>query len=852
MLFQKNSTLDAYIIENQYFETITRENNFRQVLKIVFVSQQKKPNLCKVKVRPSKQPQRNANIIRLDEHSQTCTQMQKHVYFLLVLLAANFSSGQVAGQCDRVAWVAGVTPGCGAKIIDLNNGQTLRAVTGADGLSGGQTFTFNAEATQLPVGCQAGGFPVVALTCVSDKLPCKAQFARIPMEQQLLTYKFVANIYDATTQICHWDFGDGQTDTGEQVEHTFPTEGDFVVCLTVSDAFGCSVQECVTVTASTQDYYWCGYDIQVTAIGTELQAKIFPSSDDADLVLEAVQWYTNKSSQILSELPSFSASLPSYGEYTVCADYQVRNLFDGSLCHAIRCQSMTVAESACVNPVLADVTSLCPGPSQLYAPVCGCDGNTYANECEAITNGLSQWWAGECGTVFGPCLTKLQAEILSGSPDAGYIAQFCNLSNGNYTFAQLDFGDGSPLWEGTNWDTILHQYDAAGIYRTNLTVWSANGCISSVTQLLVTDAMSLAIEEQPVATDYVMPGDANRDQRANVYDLLNLGVGHYSSGAPRPEASTAWSPQFAPNWDAFAPNWDANAAGTVNYKHLDCDGNGAVNEFDADVITQHYAAIDTSKISLLPGLPQLRLEFENDTIIVDPNNPAPVEINAWVKVGSPSLPALGLYGLAFALKYPDYVDHNPDADYDDDFFGSTNHLLWLSKDVHDRSQLDIGLTRKNGLGANGYGRVAKLTFSTDFIIIIDIIERGESQPVPFVVPIRGIKAIDKDGKKFEISAPLVQDTVWIKTLKTSGTQEEILRSQVLLSPNPATDATELFTADLQVEAIEVLNSLGQKVREIQPSGNRTTHLDVSDWVSGVYTLRVRAEEGTVEKRLVVR
>lgn len=772
--------------------------------------------------------------------------MQKHFYFLLVLLAALNYSRPMMAQCDHVAWVAGVTPGCGAKIIDQDNGSVLRAVTGADGLTGGQTFSYSSVPTPLPPGCEAGNFPVVALTCVSPELPCKAQFVRIPKEELLLTYKFIANIYDPAVQTCHWDFGDGESASGEIVQHSFPSEGDFTVCLTVSDNFGCSIQECSNVFASYADYSWCGYNIQVTAVGTELQGSIFPLTDDPYLVLDSVKWFTNKSSQIISTANSFSAELAAYGDYTVCATYYSRDLFDGSTCEATRCQNITVAETACVNPVLEDHGSLCPGPSQLYAPVCGCDGITYANECEAISTGLSQWWAGDCGSVFGSCVTKLQAQIISGSPDAGYIAQFTNQSNGDYTFAQLDFGDGSPFWQGTSWDTILHPYDAAGIYRANLTVWGASGCISSVTQLIVTDASSLTIEELPAVTDYVMPGDADRDHRANVYDLLNLGVGHYSTGVPRPDATTNWNPQFAPNWDASV------TASAVNYKHLDCDGNGSVNELDADVITKHYAPIDTLQNVYAPGLPSLRLEFEADTILVDPNNPEPVEIKGYLKVGGASQPALGLYGLSFALKYPEYVNHNPDADYDDDLFGTTNHLLWLSKDNHERTQLDIGLTRKNGQAVNGYGRVANLTFVTDYIIIIDVIEREESKPVPFMVPIRGLKAIDKFGNKFNLSVPIEQDTVWIKSIQTSGTQEEVLRSKVLISPNPATEATDIYTSDLHVENIEVLNNLGQRIGSIQPSGERYTRLDVSSWNSGVYTLHIRSAEGSVQKKLIVR
>lgn len=766
------------------------------------------------------------------------TVMSKKATFSFLLFIAAISV--LRAQCDRVGWVASVTPGCGAKIIDLDNGAIYRAYFGAGNLSGGQTISFTTSAAPVPPGCTPGNAIPVSLVCVSDTLPCTAHYGYFSDEENPLKFTFSANLYDADAQNCHWDFGDGSNATGQQVSHGFPSQGDYQVCLTVSDNFGCSAEYCETISVSAQLTNGCGYNIQVTAVGTQLYGKLSPVDPAADPV-QSVLWYSSKSSNVLSQNESFSAPLPGYGTYQVCAQYVISNASGSFTCASSQCRELTVAEPGCENPVMADASALCPSQSALYIPVCGCNGITYGNECEAIAAGVSNWRAGTCAEQNIPCAAHMDVRVTEGSPDEGYIARFVNHSSNAYTFAQIDFGDG-VLWEGTSWDTIYHPYPAGGVYRTNLTTWTSSGCVSSVVQLLITDASHMTASDVPDDADYVRPGDTNKDGKANAYDLLPIGVGHYSSGSPRPDASTSWTMQFA-------PNWMETVADAVNYKHLDCNGNGAVNEYDVDVISQHYVPLDTAAVIPSASAPQLRVVFESDTVLVNSGVPAPVEIKGKVLLGSPTRPALGVYGLAFAMHYPEFVGHNPEADYKSDYFGSPNHILWLSRDNHSRSQLDLGITRKNGLNANGYGAIAEITFRADFIIIIDVAGRSTDRVIPFTVPVNGIKAIDNKGNPKDITVPVQQDTVWIKLTGTTASAEAA-GTDILLSPNPATTSATLLLGESQEALVEILDPSGRSVMNQSVSGN-LLNLALDNFPAGVYTVRVQSDNRLVTRKLTI-
>ncbi|MEM7102246.1 MAG: PKD domain-containing protein [Bacteroidota bacterium] len=664
------------------------------------------------------------------------------------------------------------------------------------------------------------------------------------------------------------------TETGNFLDFSFPSSGTYNVCANgeLVDAAGnfiCSDQECVTVTVS--DNTNCPIEFEFDPVDNNLLTvfEVIPHPVN-NYMYDGISWeIVNPDGSVTTGLGSpFTHVFPGDGLYIVCVEANLIDVSGQLVCQAQSCLSVLVEDpnAPCEAFFEGEEFINSPFPVQNQAIFQNLSSGSYTDVLwDFGDNTISDSNAPELTHiysnpgVYNVCLT------VSDSNDPNCNDTYCDLvfitgttpcnfeviptSSGQVVTAAIVSPDGTiptvadwylPAAGGNinigSGATISYTFSTPGVY--DLCVDYAipgTTCAGTICIEITANNNDCAIEE------CVFPGDANYDEVADNFDILNIGVGFGTMGPVRPNATNQWYGQAAPAWNE---SFDDG----VNYKHADCDGDGEIGFGDVDPIMLNYDRTHNGVVPTNFGPePAIWLEFDLDTVYLNSNS-ANITINADVMVGTMALPAQDIYGLAFTVNYPAELveEGSVQAAYvDNSFLGAADNTLQLEMVVPSQNVIDFGYSRTDQQNVSGFGTIA----TTSYVIIDNLIGFTSQAEYDFTLTITDVKVITNTGEEIAFAAQSATAIIIVDEETTTSIDNPIA-DEFLVYPNPTSNLLNIEFDRANNEMISVYNSLGQQVMVSQLSG-RTSTLDFSDFASGIYLLSIHTSEGVVTKRIVV-
>ena len=421
--------------------------------------------------------------------------------------------------------------------------------------------------------------------------------------------------------------------------------------------------------------------------------------------------------------------------------------------------------------------------------------------------------------TIGQPATAIALQVVA--PDSNAVPDSVSLIiSGGVTPYFINWNDG----QGSNSipdSTAAHVYFAPGVYTDSIT--DANGCVT-------TYQVDAGCSDQ-----CVWPGDANYDGMVDNNDLLAIGVGYDSTGYPRTNPTINFIPQYC-------QSWADTLIGAVNYKHVDCNGDGVINANDTAAVVLNYSlthARGASAHQWRDGAPALYIKTTPDTI-------SDGEIlTATLSLGSAAQPVSNVYALAFTYNFdPQVVDTNSvNINFGDSWlFGAGDHIS-ISKTFYPAGQVQAAATRINHVNRSGYGNICTISMK----ITTGNINGKNLQYYLMNNFISGLTVIDNGGQALVVNEGT--DSAVVSYTPTGIFPVGNANNHIQVYPNPATDQLNIFSTQAAIEDISIVDITGQQVIH-QNTQVSNTAINISGLSAGVYIVKLKTATGEYRSRFV--
>lgn len=368
----------------------------------------------------------------------------------------------------------------------------------------------------------------------------------------------------------------------------------------------------------------------------------------------------------------------------------------------------------------------------------------------------------------------------------------------------------------------------------------------SAHSVLVRDSMNCAYGNDSVVvgcnSNCVWPGDADYSGVVDNNDLLAIGIGYGTTGTARliqgSPAQLGWVARPSQNWA------DTLLTG-VNFKHIDCDGNGTIHADDTAFILYNYSLTHPRSGGIgepRGGVPMLRIEMVPDTLADGET------VIAHLSLGDSLNTASNVYGLAFTFNFdPQVVDSN---EVSISFLNNS----WLCNNAADHIDIDkkfftsgeikTALTRIDHTTRSGSGEIGSVSMK----ITTGNINGKNLEYYSMLCYISDLVVIDEEGNYLPVDAGFDSATIEYEPTGIRNIRNQ--KPEIRLFPNPVNDILNVSVTGALMEEIQIMNLLGEVVLDTKTNKVTQIQISTSELTGGVYLVKVKAGGKEVYDRLV--
>ncbi|MEP7264713.1 MAG: T9SS type A sorting domain-containing protein [Bacteroidota bacterium] len=335
----------------------------------------------------------------------------------------------------------------------------------------------------------------------------------------------------------------------------------------------------------------------------------------------------------------------------------------------------------------------------------------------------------------------------------------------------------------------------------------------------------------------VWPGDANYDGVADNIDLLAIGTGYGATGTARPNATINWQPETG-------ISWQDTLLSTVNYKHIDCNGDGVIADDDTTAIIQNFSQVHALRPfnNAGPTDPELFFDIQIDTT----NTSAQLSIP--LILGTSLTPATDIYGIAFTVNYDTTLikADSVTMDYSNCWLAA-GHKLSLAVNDPANGRLYGAVTRTSHSDTTGFG-----TISTMGIVTVDNISARLATLISdtIIFTLNNVSLINYTGAAKNVN--LVNDTIIING-NTTGIINTESDNAFHIYPNPAGESFLVrFAQELSNPEITMYSISNKKMHIDYKTTRQNALVNCSAVQNGLYIVVIKSNEGVYTEKLEIR